>query len=63
MKTRSNCILFTLLTGALILSACQPATPAADSEPTPEAVQPAQGKPAIDQDQPDDFATATFSLG
>jgi len=63
MKTRNNWILLTLLTGALILSACQPATPAANSEPTLEAVQSVQGIPAIDQDQPDEFATATFSMG
>ena len=63
MKNYVKWVLPILLTGIFVLSACQPAIQAVDSEPSPEAVQPVQGIPAIDQNQPDEFATATFSLG
>ncbi len=63
MKTHTKWIFPILLTGILVLSACQPASQPVDSEPSLEAVQSVQGIPAIDQNQPDEFATATFSMG
>ena len=63
MNIHTKWIFPILLTGMFVLSACQPASQAVESEPSPVEVQPVQGIPVIDQNQPDEFATATFSMG
>jgi hypothetical protein len=62
MKTRTKWVFPILLAGMLVLSACQPASQAMESS-TPAENNQKQEIPAIDQIQPDDFATATFSMG
>lgn len=62
MKTHLKELLLLLGAGILVLSACQPASQPGDA-PLSE-YPPAQRQVAkLDQSQPDDFATATFSLG
>ena len=63
MKKHVKWIFPILLTGQLVLSACQPVSQAIESSTPTENVQKVQDVPAIDQKQPDDFATATFSMG
>ncbi|MDX9863787.1 MAG: hypothetical protein RBT34_03170 [Anaerolineaceae bacterium] len=62
MKIRTKWVFPILLAGMLVLSACQPASQAMESS-TPVENNQKQEIPAIDQIQPDDFATATFSMG
>lgn len=63
MKRNAKWIPLVLLVGLLVLSACQPASQVIESTPPTESIQKMQDVPAIDQSQPDDFATATFSMG
>jgi hypothetical protein len=64
MKTQRKWILPILLTGVLLLSACQPA-PQAEPLPLTQSEQQdiVPGVPEIDLNQLDEFATATFSMG
>jgi len=63
MKARIQWIVPILLAGVLILSACQPAPQAEDVPPVQSESNGSPGIPEIDLAQPDDFATATFSMG
>jgi ABC-type oligopeptide transport system substrate-binding subunit len=63
MKRTTKWIFPVLLAGLLALAACQPANQATESSISPDSMPKTQDVPAIDQNQPDDFATATFSMG
>ncbi|MBE0698867.1 MAG: hypothetical protein IH586_18260 [Anaerolineaceae bacterium] len=66
MKTRAKWILPGLLIGFLTLlgaSGCQPATKEQTMNTKTEPTRAAPAVPALDQAQPESFATATFSMG
>ena len=63
MKTHVRWIFPILLAGLLLLSACQLALPASETTPPQENRQSKPEVPALDLAPPDDFATATFSMG
>ena len=63
MKTQIRWIVPILLAGVLFLSACQPAVQAIEVSPTAVEQQDMPDVPEIDLNQPDEFATATFSMG
>ena len=64
MKTHIRWIVPILLSGFLILTACQPVPQAAETPPVVDEIQEEMPDvPPIDRDQPDEFATATFSMG
>ena len=66
MKTRMKWILPGLLIGLLTLlgaAGCQASTKEQTVNTNPETTPAAPAVPSLDQAQPENFATATFSMG